>query len=104
MDIQRRNRDDLLPFRLSGLLGCCSVGPQSRPMVEIYRPAEQDSAALPERTATEAAGTVYLCHPCPVHAAQPHRGTTPRFRAQLLLRTKVRFELTRTGGNCSSVE
>ena len=28
------------------------------------------------------AGTVYLCHPFLVHAAQPHRGTEPRFMAQ----------------------
>lgn len=32
--------------------------------------------------ATGAAGTVYLCHPFVVHAAQPHRGTQPRFMAQ----------------------
>lgn len=32
--------------------------------------------------ATGAAGTVYLCHPFIVHAAQPHRGERPRFMAQ----------------------
>jgi len=32
--------------------------------------------------ATGAAGTVYLCHPFLVHAAQPHRGKRPRFMAQ----------------------
>jgi hypothetical protein len=32
--------------------------------------------------ATGAAGTVYLCHPFLVHAAQPHRGQRPRFMAQ----------------------
>lgn len=32
--------------------------------------------------ATGPAGTVYLCHPFLVHAAQPHRGTEPRFMAQ----------------------
>ena len=32
--------------------------------------------------ATGKAGTVYLCHPFLVHAAQPHRGTVPRFMAQ----------------------
>jgi phytanoyl-CoA dioxygenase PhyH len=32
--------------------------------------------------ATGDAGTVYLCHPFLVHAAQPHRGTRPRFLAQ----------------------
>lgn len=32
--------------------------------------------------ATGAAGTVYLCHPFLVHAAQTHRGRQPRFMAQ----------------------
>lgn len=31
---------------------------------------------------TGAPGTVYLCHPFIVHAAQPHRGARPRFMAQ----------------------
>jgi hypothetical protein len=33
-------------------------------------------------TATGPAGTVYLCHPFLVHAAQPHHGSHPRFLAQ----------------------
>jgi Phytanoyl-CoA dioxygenase (PhyH) len=33
-------------------------------------------------TATGEAGTVYLCHPFLVHAAQAHRGDRPRFLAQ----------------------
>lgn len=40
---------------------------------------------MPEREialATGKAGTVYLCHPFIVHAAQPHRGTEPKFMAQ----------------------
>jgi hypothetical protein len=40
---------------------------------------------LPEReeiTATGKAGTVYLCHPFLIHAAQPHSGKEPRFLAQ----------------------
>lgn len=35
-----------------------------------------------EVLATGAAGTVYLCHPFLVHAAQPHRGIRPRILAQ----------------------
>lgn len=35
-----------------------------------------------EVLAVGAAGTVYLCHPFIVHAAQAHRGTQPRFMAQ----------------------
>jgi hypothetical protein len=41
-----------------------------------------ESADCAETLATGPAGTVYLCHPFLVHAAQPHRGTTPRFLAQ----------------------
>jgi hypothetical protein len=40
------------------------------------------SAHRPVVTATGEAGTVYLCHPFLVHAAQPHRGERPRFLAQ----------------------
>jgi hypothetical protein len=35
-------------------------------------------ADRPEALATGEAGTVYLCHPFLVHAAQRHQGTTPR--------------------------
>jgi hypothetical protein len=41
-----------------------------------------ETAACPEVAAVGSAGTVYLCHPFLVHAAQPHRGTRPRFLAQ----------------------
>jgi hypothetical protein len=40
------------------------------------------SVDCPTALATGAAGTVYLCHPFLVHAAQPHRGLEPRFMAQ----------------------
>jgi len=40
------------------------------------------ASAREEVQATGPAGTVYLCHPFLVHAAQVHRGTTPRFLAQ----------------------
>lgn len=42
--------------------------------------------------ATGMAGTVYLCHPFLVHAAQPHRGTRPRFMAQPPLLPKGEFD------------
>lgn len=41
-----------------------------------------ETAERPEVRATGEVGTVYLCHPFLVHAAQPHRGTRPRFLAQ----------------------
>jgi Phytanoyl-CoA dioxygenase (PhyH) len=48
----------------------------------------------PEASATGAAGTVFLCHPFLVHAAQQHRGTNPRFMAQppLLLRGELAID------------
>jgi hypothetical protein len=42
--------------------------------------------------ATGAAGTVYLCHPFIVHAAQAHRGTRPRFLAQPPLLPRHEFD------------
>lgn len=45
-----------------------------------------------EVLATGAAGTVYLCHPFLVHAAQPNRGTRPRFMAQPPLLPKGEFD------------
>jgi len=40
------------------------------------------TAHRPVVTATGDSGTVYLCHPFLVHAAQAHRGDHPRFLAQ----------------------
>lgn len=37
---------------------------------------------LPVAEAMGSAGDVYLCHPFLIHAAQPHRGTEPKFMAQ----------------------
>ena len=45
--------------------------------------------------ATGTAGTVYLCHPFLVHAAQPHRGKRPRFMAQPPLLPKREFDPAR---------
>lgn len=42
--------------------------------------------------ATGAAGTVFLCHPFLVHAAQAHRGTQPRFMAQPPLMPRGEFD------------
>ncbi len=47
----------------------------------------------PEISATGKAGTVYLCHPFIVHAAQDHRGTLPKFMAQPALMTKSDFSI-----------
>ncbi|MBS0532476.1 MAG: phytanoyl-CoA dioxygenase family protein [Proteobacteria bacterium] len=62
------------------------------------------SAARPEALAVGDAGTVYLCHPFLVHAAQPHRGTRPRFMAQPPLLPKEPLSLTRPDDETSPVE
>ena len=59
----------------------------------------EESAHLPEALATGPAGTVYLCHPFIVHAAQPHRGETPRFLAQPPLLPRTALDPMRTDGS-----
>ena len=62
---------------------------------------------LPERheiLATGKAGTVYLCHPFLVHAAQPHRGTQPRFLAQPPLVPRDEFVLENADGKYTPLE
>ncbi|MCU0355419.1 MAG: phytanoyl-CoA dioxygenase family protein [Cytophagales bacterium] len=62
------------------------------------------SEGRPEALATGKAGTVYLCHPFLVHAAQSHHGTTPRFLAQPDLPPAEPFSLNRTDDDYSPVE
>jgi hypothetical protein len=61
-------------------------------------PGELDyeaTASCSEVFAIGEAGTVYLCHPFLVHAAQINRGTEPRFMAQPPLYPSEPFELHR---------
>lgn len=62
------------------------------------------SAGREEVLATGAAGTVYLCHPFLVHAAQPHRGRRPRFLAQPPLLPREPLSLDREDGVYSPIE
>ena len=62
------------------------------------------SANRREELAVGKAGTVYLCHPFLVHAAQQHRGTEPRFMAQPALLPRVPISLRRADGDYSPVE
>jgi hypothetical protein len=63
------------------------------------------TAGCDEVLATGAAGTVYLCHPFLVHAAQVNRGSNPRFMAQPPLFPSESLELDRTDPTaCSPVE
>jgi len=57
-----------------------------------------------EVSATGKAGTVFLCHPFLVHAAQDHQGTLPKFMAQPPLLTARDFNIHRTDNNYVPVE
>jgi hypothetical protein len=63
-----------------------------------------DSPDRPLAHATGQAGDVYLCHPFLIHAAQPHRGTVPRFMAQPPLIPVGELDLDRPDGHHSPVE
>jgi hypothetical protein len=80
------------------------AGEPGMSMIEISTKAESATVGASEVLATGNAGTVYLCHPFLVHAAQPHRGQTPRFMAQPPLSPQVPFQLTRADDNYSPVE
>ena len=71
---------------------------------ELAAGSFEETAYRPEVLAEGEAGTVYLCHPFLVHAAQPHRGTAPRFMAQPPLLPAVPLSLTREDGDSSPVE
>jgi hypothetical protein len=62
------------------------------------------TANRPVALASGAAGTVYLCHPFLVHAAQPHYGSVPRFMAQPPLYPVEPLQLHRSDGSYSPVE
>lgn len=80
------------------------AGEAGMSMVEISQAAASATTELPEVTATGSAGTVYLCHPFLLHAAQPHRGITPRFMAQPPLLLKSPCQSIRTDNDYSPVE
>jgi len=71
-----------------------------RQLVGVIERIEPRANAL----ATGPAGTVYLCHPFLVHAAQTHRGQTPRFLAQPPLLPREALQLERDDGDYSAVE
>ena len=54
--------------------------------------------------ATGAAGTVYLCHPFLVHAAQKHRGTAVKFMSQPPLGLRDLVDIDRADAELSPVE
>ncbi|WP_394840764.1 phytanoyl-CoA dioxygenase family protein [Pendulispora brunnea] len=79
-------------------------GEEGLSLGELASAGFRESAHRPEVLATGPAGTVYLCHPFLVHAAQPHRGRSPRFLAQPPLLPSVPLDPLRTDGEASPVE
>ncbi|MEQ8444673.1 MAG: phytanoyl-CoA dioxygenase [Pelagibacterium sp.] len=71
----------LLPFGEAGLT-----------LRQLSADGYASTAECDEVSATGPAGTVYLCHPFMVHAAQSHRGTQPRFMAQPPLMPRGEFD------------
>ncbi len=65
---------------------------------------DEVGAGRPLVLATGEAGTVYLCHPFLIHAAQRHRGLAPRFMAQPPLGLREPYRLHREDGAYSPVE
>jgi len=71
---------------------------------ELATKAVPASEHRPVALATGAPGDVYLVHPFLVHAAQPHRGTQPKFMAQPPLALHEPLKLERSDGAYSPVE
>jgi hypothetical protein len=69
-----------------------------------YLQLEEVGAERDIAFATGEAGTVYLCHPFLIHAAQKHRGTMPRFMSQPPLGPATPLRLERADGAYSPVE
>jgi hypothetical protein len=79
------------------------AGDRGMSLLEIAEQLEV-TATRKQVLATGLAGTVYLCHPFLVHAAQPHHGRNPRFMAQPPLFPTEPFQIHRDDGMYSPVE
>ncbi len=69
------------------------LGEAGASLADLAREGFDDTADLPIGLAAGAAGDVWLCHPFLVHAAQVHRGRTPKFMAQPPLAPSRQFDL-----------
>ncbi|WP_236789145.1 phytanoyl-CoA dioxygenase [Amycolatopsis sp. GM8] len=70
-----------------------TYGDEGREWMALCQDAVPASEHRAVTLATGTLGDVYLCHPFLVHAAQPHRGRTPRFMAQPPLGAKEPLDL-----------
>jgi hypothetical protein len=79
-------------------------GEKGLPFIELAKRLETSFLPREEVLATGKPGTVYLCHPFMVHAAQNHHGTKPKFMAQPPLLTRHAFNLNREDPQITPVE
>lgn len=79
-------------------------GESGRSLRELAAHEFAESAQRIQVNATGPAGTVYLCHPFLVHAAQRHCGERPRFLAQPPLLPAEPLQLQRSDSAYSPVE
>lgn len=79
-------------------------GQRGRTLGELVERGIPETADCAEELAVGPAGTVFLCHPFLVHAAQAHRGKTPRFLAQPPLLPTGGFDPWREDAGASPVE
>lgn len=80
------------------------AGEAGMSFIEAARRVVPVASKRPLALATGRAGDVFLCHPFLVHAAQPNRGSEPRFMAQPPLLPAVPLRLERDDGDYSLVE
>ena len=80
------------------------AGEQGLDFIQFAQKLKPTTLERREVFATGKPGTVYLCHPFLIHAAQPHHGRTPRFMAQPPLIPSAPLELSRENGDYSPVE
>lgn len=81
-----------------------SAGEPGLDFIQFAGKLPSETLARPTVYATGSAGTVFLCHPFLIHAAQPHRGKTPRFMAQPPLIPSDPINLSRQDRDYSPVE
>jgi Phytanoyl-CoA dioxygenase (PhyH) len=79
------------------------AGEEGLSFMELAQKLES-SKERKEIWATGGAGTVFLCHPFIVHAAQSHYGETPKFMAQPPLHMGKEFNLKRADNKYCPVE
>jgi hypothetical protein len=80
------------------------AGEEGLSLIDLAKNGFAETASRRELMATGDAGTVYLCHPFLVHAAQPHRGARPRFMAQPPLLPAESLSLERADSDYSAIE